>query len=176
MDKQEQNIEVNIDGESPRLRRLRRQHEDIRHTLDHHLGDFEEQAERANRIARFDGIILTIFVGLLSSTGVDIPLNLFVIMSSGAVLLLAAVILGLWEQRGREVDGGPKESTIDVANAHDMGEEKYLEWILTTGYSDWVKNARGKAGERAKDVETIARLSIIGLTLLLGGTLLVPVV
>ncbi|MDL0129319.1 hypothetical protein PNP59_00030 [Halobacterium salinarum] len=175
MDEWEQKVEIDVDSESPKLGRLRRQHEDIQHTLNHHLNDFEEQAERANRIARFDGIVLTIFVGFISQIDGGIPLSVFLVMVVGMGVVLSAVGLGLWEQRGREVEGGPHESTIQVAKEHEMGEEDYLEWILTEGYSDWVEDARKQAAKRTEEVRLITTLSIIGIILLLGTTLFVPV-
>lgn len=164
------------EGRNDRVRRLRRQHEDLRHTLNHHLDDFEEQAERANRIARFDGIVLTIFVGLFSTTTRHIPLWLFSVIVLGFALVTAAIVIALWEQRGREVEGGPGEGTIQQANEYEMSEEDYLEWILEDAYTKSIIDAREKVGGRVEDVELIARLSIVGIVVLLGATLFVPVI
>jgi hypothetical protein len=140
------------------------------------LGDFEEQAERANRIARFDGIVLTIFVGLFSTTSRDIPHWIFLIIVLGFSLVTMAIIIALWEQRGREVEGGPSEGTLQQAEKYSMPEEDYLYWILDDAYTKCIQDAREKAGARTEDVERVARLSIMGIVILLGATLLIPVI
>jgi len=175
MDDRDISVDVDLDGDTPSLGRLKQQHDDLRRTLDHHLNDFEEQAERANRIARFDGVVLAIFVGFLSNSSQEIPLQLFLMMVLGFSILLLAVGKGLWEQTGVKVVGGPKETVVKQGSEYEMGEEEYLEWILSEGYSEWMRDAREKAADRAEHVQFIAQLSILGIGILLGATLLVPV-
>lgn len=146
---------------------LRRFHEDIQFTMDHQLSVFTELTEKARRLFRFSGLVLTIFVAAGSQGGYEQYLNAQV--KWGLLLLLISAVIGLLGQLSQSVAVGPGEQEFYVNEKGKLREHEYIRWIIRTGYLQWIDQARRKSKRKGRFIEIGYVLSIIGLGLVVWG-------
>lgn len=150
---------------------LRRLHQDFKFTLNQHLSGFSEISERAGRLFRFNGLVVTILIAVGSQINYNDFLNNEV--KSGIALLLFSALIGLGGQLLQSVRVGTGPNDFAVHDKAKLREHEYIRWIISTGYIDWIETARRKSKRKARIVTAGYLLSIVGLILIIWGIYLV---
>lgn len=147
--------------------------EDAKFSFNEHMRAFEDEAAKGWRIAQLDGIILTIFISFLATSGLN---TIFVntvtlgMVIAGTVSLILGVLGGLYCQLGIDVAVGISEIGLDGILRTKSDEQAYKEWSIEH-YKKWITQANEKASERNFVVKFTGILSGLGIALISAGTL-----
>lgn len=145
-------------------------HSDAQFTMEQTLRSFANLSGKAFRLIRLNAVVITILVAIASQVRIERYVS---VLSVASLLLfissaLCALVAYLTTTFNRGFDG----ETFEKLVTYKVRETEYLNWVLTSGYGEWI----GDSAEKVHRKERWVRLSLVafiaGITTLLGGILL----
>ncbi len=147
--------------------------EDARRVLDHELQSLNDVTQKSWRIVQFNGLVATVFAAIVPIQSGLKQLTLI----PGLVLAAAAVGLGystytaFQTQERERVRTGPETDMYRTVSSHDYEEDEYLSHALRI-HADDIDAMQPTTEEKSEDVDRALFTSIVGVMLLVTGTLL----
>lgn len=147
--------------------------QDARRVLDHELQSLNDVTQKSWRIVQFNGLVATVFAALVPiqsglSQLTPIP---------GLVLATAALFLGhstytaFQTQERESVRTGPETDMYRALSNHNYEEDEYLSHALRI-HADDIDAIQPTTKDKSEDVDKALLTSILGVILLVAGTLL----
>jgi hypothetical protein len=147
--------------------------EDARRVLDHELQSLNDVTRKSWRIVQFNGLVATVFAALVPMQSELSQLNLI----SGPILAVAALLLGhstytaFQTQERESVRTGPETDMYRAISDHNYEEDEYLSHALRI-HADDIDAIKPTTENKSEDVNKALLTSILGVILLVAGTLL----
>jgi len=147
--------------------------EDARRVLDHELQSLNDVTQKSWRIVQFNGLVATVFAALVP---IQSGLNQLTLIP-GLALAAAAVVLGystytaFQTQERERVRTGPETDMYRTVSNHDYEEDDYLSHALRI-HADDIDAMQPTTEDKSEDVDSALLTSILGVILLVTGTLL----
>lgn len=146
--------------------------EDARRVLDHELQSLNDVTQKSWRIVQFNGLVATVFAALVP---IQSGLNQLTLIP-GLILTTAALVLGystytaFQTQERESVRTGPETEMYRAVSNHDYEEDEYLSHALRI-HADDIDAMQPTTEDKSKDVDRALLTSILGVILLVVGTL-----
>lgn len=146
--------------------------EDARRVLDHELQSLNDVTQKSWRIVQFNGLVATVFAALVP---IQSGLNQLTLIP-GLILTAAALVLGystytaFQTQERESVRTGPETEMYRAVSNHNYEEDEYLSHALRI-HADDIDAMQPTTEDKSKDVDRALLTSILGVILLVVGTL-----
>lgn len=147
--------------------------EDARRVLDHELQSLNDITQKSWRIVQFNGLVATVFAALVP---IQSGLNQLTLIP-GLILAAAALVLGystytaFQTQERERVRTGPETDMYRAVSDHKYEEDEYLSHALRIHAED-IDAMQPTTEDKSEDVDRALLTSILGVILLMAGTLL----
>jgi len=159
-------------GSEPSTEARRHALEDARRVLDHELQSLNDVTQKSWRIVQFNGLVATVFAALVPIQSGLSQLT----MIPGLVLGAAALLLGhstytaFQTQERESVRTGPETDMYRALSDHNYEEDEYLSHALRI-HADDIDAIQPSTEDKSEDVDKALLTSILGVILLVSGTL-----
>jgi hypothetical protein len=151
--------------------------EDARRVLDHELQSLNDVTQKSWRIVQFNGLVATVFAALVpiqSGFNQLTPIPGLVLAAAGLVLGYSTYTAFQTQERER-VRTGPETDMYRALSDHDYKEDEYLSHALRIHAND-IDAMQPTTEDKSEDVDKALLTSILGVILLVAGTLLIFIV
>lgn len=146
--------------------------EDARRVLDQELQSLNDITRKAWRVVQFNGLVATVFAALVptqSSLTQITPIS--GILLAGAVISLGYSTYKAFQTQQREsISTGPETDMFRAVAEHDYDEDDYLSRAINI-HSDCFDKVQSKTENKSEDVDNALITSILGVILLVAGTI-----
>ena len=147
--------------------------DDARRVLDQELQSLNDITQKAWRVVQFNGLVATVFASLVptqSSLTQITPISGFLL--GGAVISLGYSTYRAFQTQQREsISTGPETDMFRAVAKHDYDEVDYLSRAINI-HSDCFDKVQSKTEDKSEDVDNALITSILGVILLVAGTIL----
>lgn len=166
----EQKLKRVAEQREPDPKALQRAHSDAQLVLEQTLETFSDLSDKAFRLIRLNGLVLTVLVAV-SSNVQDIQLYINTPSVSSILLFISSILFAVLGYMTRTVDGGVSTNAFDKLAEYNLREDEYLNWILTLGYPKWIDNGVEKSDTKEQWIEYSLIAFLGGITMFLAGML-----
>lgn len=147
--------------------------EDARRVLDHELQSLNDVTQKAWRVVQFNGLVATVFAALVPTrSGLTQLGPISGLLLVGAVIALGYSTYTAYRTQEREsVNTGPETDMYRAVADHSYEEDDYLSHSLKI-HANCLDSLHPSTEEKSEDVDEALLTSVLGVILLVVGTLL----
>lgn len=170
VDTQNQRLEQASEQRNLDTEALGHAHSDAQLVLEQTLESFSNLSDKAFRLIRLNGLVVTILVAMSSQIPVEKYLNVSLVAS--VTSFIASASFAVVAYRIQTVDGGIRTEAFQKLTQYKLREKEYLDWVLTKGYPKWIIDGVRKTNRKDRWIRYSLFAFAIGIVTLLAGTLL----
>lgn len=149
---------------------LVRAQSDAQFVLQRTLETFSELSDKAFRLIRMNGLVITVLIAAASQVNVPTYTNTLTVGS--VILFIGSVFFAVLAYMTQTVDGGVNVGAFRKLATYRLKEVEYLHWILTNGYPEWIENGVEKGNRKERWIRSSLIAFLAGFTMLISGMLL----
>lgn len=147
--------------------------QEARHTLDQQLQAFNDVNDKAWRIVQLNGIIATVYIAAVANALNSLAVDWMSagVVTLGLIAMAVSVFLATEGQEATTVAIGQSSDAFRSLRKTDPDEITYLYTTLED-YESWIDEVNRKTEQNGETVNTAKRLLLIGVVLIISGTVL----
>lgn len=150
--------------------------EESKEQLQFHLDEIDQAGDRAENLIRLNATFVAVIIAVIRLGQPQISLSLsnpgVWPLYLGLIYLIGGVVYLLSTRESVDVTTGLGENDIDVVLEGKFTKPFYYEWIMKTGYKNWIPEARKLSESQHTRVNQLYILTTMGIILTIAGVIL----
>lgn len=126
---------------------LKHAHIDAQFVLEQTIQTFSDLSDKAFRLIRLNGLVLTILVAILSNVQ-NTPEYVNIPSVAAVLLFLSSTLFAIRGYMTQTFDSGVSTDVFETLRKFKLRETEYLNWILTRGYPQWIETGATKTDNK----------------------------
>lgn len=151
-------------------RALGHAHGDAQVVLEQTLQTFADLSDKAFRLVRLNGLVITILIAIASQVELKAYANIPSVAS--LLLFISSTLFAVLAYKIQTIDGGISTEAFQKLTAYKLREKEYLNWVLTLGYPLWITDGVRKSNQKEQWIRYSLLAFLGGIVMLLAGMLL----